>query len=204
MKIYYFILTFLIWNTITSQENKSNIKIDNTLALLTSTSNFDKFNTIVLLTSEIKNFTTEFRYNYEFDGNYTFYIAKNFILNEKYKIKLAPLIGYTFGKQKGYSLDLQLSIEFLGYDIIVDNQYTSTFDNQNKYFFNWLIARYKVSNKLKLGVSTQIVADPNADLIFDKGILVSYLIHKNIRISAYYYNPFQNKGNTILSLRTYF
>lgn len=146
----------------------------------------------------------ELRYNYEWEGNYSIYLAPKFYLNKKKTITFQPLIGYTLGRYNGTSIDLQVSLDTNKLDIITDHQYTCEFNGQHWFFFDWIVARYKITEKFKVGLSTQIYYEPNSEILFDKGITASYLIQKHFRISVYYFNPFTEKYNLSIALRSYF
>jgi hypothetical protein len=117
-----------------AQNNIKVTKFDNTLAIIAGKSEYSDVSKTIIFTSETKKGLVELRYNYEWAGNYSIYISPTFNLDKSKNIVFQPLIGYTFGKYKGYSLDFQVNLDYSKFDILTDHQYTRELNGEHSFF----------------------------------------------------------------------
>ena len=153
---------------------KEEKNLDYNVTVNFNTSDFKILNYSTFFTTEMKNYLVEVRYNYEWIGNYSVYCAPKFEFNKKTNLIFKPLLGLNFGKHEGFNIDLQLEMDLKIFDFATGHQYTRDFNGKNWYYFDYLQARYKISNKCKIGLVTRTYYENNLKIIIDNGLTVSY------------------------------
>ena len=98
------------------------------------------------------------------------------------------MVGLVFGSFKGATAELQTSLDYPRWILSTDNQFSFEYTNSEKsLFFNWTVAKYKLTNFFQIGLTSNLFIQGHQDPIFEKGITgaVSY---KNWVFRVYAFN----------------
>jgi hypothetical protein len=127
---------FLLFSLVglNAQDSTKGKLFESNAALIVITAKERKAYPIPTITIDTKLFLLELRYNYDWEGTYSIYVAPTFYFSKNKAISLQPLLGYTFGKYNGASLVLRINIDKNQFDIISDHQYTTPLNQKNPFF----------------------------------------------------------------------
>ncbi|MGE5108285.1 MAG: hypothetical protein ACM3H8_12115 [Sphingobacteriales bacterium] len=130
----------------------------------------------------------EARYNYEADNSASINVGKQ-ILKKLKPVEIVPIVGFVFGSFKAVTVELQTSLESGKWALSTDNQFSFEYTQPNKsLYFNWTVARYKITNSFRIGISTILDKHVSRDIVFDKGITAALAFEKwGIRFYAFNY-----------------
>lgn len=130
----------------------------------------------------------ESRYNYETANSASLNIGKKILKNLKHA-EIIPMAGLIFGSFKGVTAELQTSLDYPKWSLSVDNQFSYDYTASCKsLYYNWSVARYKLSNNIRIGFTSFLDKHVNQPIVFDKGITVSVLFKQwSFRCYAYNY-----------------
>ena len=133
----------------------------------------------------------ELRYNYDADKTLGLYSGRQFMREEKVKHTLTPQIGVLLGDKNGTSLQLYYRLEYKGFNLNFQNQYTIFKEKyENGFYYNWTSAEATIFKQLSGGISTQLYLS-TIDNYSDNGL---FLVLKNktktLGIYTFYFNPY--------------
>jgi hypothetical protein len=130
----------------------------------------------------------ENRYNYEADNSASINVGKQ-ILKKLKPVEIVPIVGLVFGSFKAVTAELQTSLDCRKWALSTDNQFSFEYTHIGKsLYFNWTVARFKVTNSLLIGISTILDKHVSKDIVFDKGLTASMAFEKwGLRFYAFNY-----------------
>jgi len=129
----------------------------------------------------------ENRYNYEAPNSASINVGKRILRNIKH-VEIIPMAGLIFGSFKGLTAELQTSLDLKRWTLSMDNQYSLEYSKGGRrLYFNWAVARFKLTNALRLGFTTFYDKEANKPGVFDKGATVAVII-KDWALRFYAFN----------------
>src|SRR4051812_30313586 len=129
----------------------------------------------------------ENRYSYEASNSASINAGKKVLKKIKHA-EIIPMGGLVFGSFKGLTAELQTSLDYNKWTFSTDNQFSFEYTEPKKsLYFNWTVAKYKVTNSLRIGLTTFLDKPINKTAVFDKGVTVAVII-KNWAMRFYVFN----------------
>lgn len=130
----------------------------------------------------------ENRYNYETANSASLNIGKRVFRRIKHA-EIIPMMGLVFGSFKGATTELQTNLDFKRWTLSSDNQLSVEYTQIDKsLFYNWSVARYKITKNFRFGVTTFLDKHVNKPTIFDKGLTAAILFKQwVVRMYAFNY-----------------
>lgn len=142
----------------------------------------------------------ETRYNYESDNSASINVGKQ-ILKQLKPVEIVPIVGLVFGSFKAVTAELQTSLDIRKWALSTDNQFSLEYTEPGKsFYFNWTVARFKITESFRLGISTILDKHLGRDIVFDKG-LTAALAFKEWGLRVYAFNYEKGKRYYWLSIR---
>ena len=196
-----FILAFLIFNsycqdTIRIKTKESEISF----GTFNTVNESNKVNINPSISGYLGDYYFENRYNYEAPNCASINVGKRIFKNIKH-LEIIPMGGLVFGSFKGITAELQTSLDYRKYTFSTDNQFSYEYTQPDKsIYLNWTVARYKVTNSFRIGVTTVLSEQLNQCAKLDKGVTVLILL-KTWSARFYAFNYDTEKRYYWLSLR---
>lgn len=130
----------------------------------------------------------ENRYNYEAANSASINVGKRIFRKLKH-VEIIPMAGFVFGSFKGITAEWQTSLDYPRWSFSTDNQFSFEYmQHDNSLYFNWNVVRYKLTNFLRIGLTSFFERQANGFMEFDKGITAVILINKwSLRLYAFNY-----------------
>jgi len=142
----------------------------------------------------------ENRYNYEADNSASINVGKQ-ILKKLKPVEIVPIVGLVFGSFKAVTAELQTSLVCRKWALSTDNQFSFEYTKPGKsLYFNWTVARFKITNSFLIGISTILDKHVKRDIVFDKG-LTAALAFEEWGLRFYAFNYEKGKRYYWLSIR---
>jgi hypothetical protein len=144
------------------------------------------------LSASFGDYYFENRYNYEDANSVSINVGKQ-VLKKLNPIEIVPIAGFVFGSFKAVTAELQTSFDCRKWTLSTDNQFSFEYTKPGKsFYFNWTVARYKITNSLLMGVSTILDKHVSRGLVFDKAVTAALAFEKwSLRFYVYNYEKEQ-------------
>jgi hypothetical protein len=128
----------------------------------------------------------ENRYNYEAANSASINVGKRIFRKLKH-VEMIPMAGLVFGSFKGITAELQTSLDYPAWSFSTDNQFSLEYIQPgNSLYFNWNVARYKLTSFFRIGLTSFIESQANGYMEFDKGLTAVILFNKwSLRFYAF-------------------
>jgi hypothetical protein len=159
-----------------------------------------KVNVNPTLSGSFGDYYFENRYNYEADNSASINVGKQ-ILKKLKPAEIVPIVGLVFGSFKAVTTELQTSLVCRKWALSTDNQFSFEYTKPGKsLYFNWTVARFKITNSFLIGISTILDKHVKRDIVFDKG-LTAALAFEEWGLRLYAFNYEKGKRYYWLSIR---
>jgi hypothetical protein len=190
MKRIIFILLLIVvaLNSKSQDTSKINIKkLEITVGTFSTLSESGKISVNPVILGNWGDYYYENRYCYEASNSTSINAGKRVLKKIKHA-EIIPMIGLILGSFKGLTAELQTSLDYNKWIFLTDNQYSYEYTEPKKsLYFNWTVARYKVTNYLHVGLTTLFDKRVDKAGVFDKGATVAIII-KNWALRFYAFN----------------
>jgi hypothetical protein len=185
------ILLLLIAITLNSKSQASG-KIDNktvelTVGTFSTLTETGKLTVNPVFVAHWNDYYFENRYGYEAPNSASLNAGKKIFKKMKH-MEIIPMVGLIFGSFKGLTAELQTSIGYDHWYFSTDNEYSYEYTKAKKsLYFNWSVARYKVTSFLHLGFTVFYDKRVDKNGVLDKGVTAAIII-KNWTLRLYAFN----------------
>jgi hypothetical protein len=182
------VLIFIVLSGRSQDTSKINSKIvEITVGTFSTLNETGKLTVNPVVSASWDDYYFDNRYGYEAANSASINAGKRIFKKIKH-VEIIPMAGLIFGSFKGLTAELQTSIGYDNWYFSTDNQFSYEYtEAQKSLYFNWTVARYKVTRYFHLGLTAFIDKRVNKAGVFDRGITAAIII-KNWAIRLYAFN----------------
>jgi hypothetical protein len=142
----------------------------------------------------------EARYNYEALDTASVWVGYNFSGGETLAWEITPMIGGVFGDTSGVAPGYKGSLRWWKIEVYSEGEYVFDADGSaENYFYNWSELTVSPVDWFRFGLVAQRTRAYESDLDIQRGVLVGFA-WKNIDLSAYVFNPDEDRPLFVFSL----
>ncbi|HYG20204.1 MAG TPA: hypothetical protein VD816_14800 [Ohtaekwangia sp.] len=143
----------------------------------------------------------EVRYNYEEKRTFSLYVGKVYSNEGELSYAITPMVGGVIGRFKGGSAGLDVDLDFRGFFVSTQSQYTFSVNEEiSNFYFAWSEAGYQPLPWVYGGVALQQTYFPQTkETVTHPGALIA-LCYKNWTLPLYLFDTGQSTRTFICSI----
>ena len=142
----------------------------------------------------------EARYNYEALDTGSAWIGYNFGGGERLAWELTPMLGGVFGDTTGVAPGYKGSLSWWKLELYSEGELVfDTDDSSDSFFYNWSELALAPVDWFRFGLVTQRTRAYESDRDIQRGALAG-LTYKNVDLSAYFFNPDDDKPTFVIAV----
>jgi hypothetical protein len=142
----------------------------------------------------------EARYNYEALDTGSAWLGYNFSGGEKLAWKFTPMLGGVFGNTTGIAPGYRASLSYWKMNLSSEGEYLfDTGNSSDSFFYNWSELTLAPVDWFRFGLVTQRTRLYKTDRDIQRGVLVGFS-YKKVDLSAYVFNPDEDKPTLVLGV----
>jgi hypothetical protein len=148
-----------------------------------------------------KHWYAEARYNYEERKTFSLYTGRAYSHQGIFSYTVVPIFGGVIGRFKGGSVGLNIDLDYKGFFLSSQSQYTFSSNNENKdFFFSWTEAGYQPLKWLYTGLSMQPTYYPQTkQKEWSPGAVVGFCF-RSWTVPVYVFNPLTDNTTFVVAI----
>jgi len=146
----------------------------------------------------------EARYNYEALDTGSVWVGYNFSGGEKLTWEFTPMLGGAFGETAGIAPGYRASISYWKLTLSSEGEYLfDTGNSSDSFFYNWSELTLASVDRFRFGLVTQRTRAYESDRAIQRGLLLGFN-YKKVDLSAYLFNPDDDKPTFVIAVKLSF
>ena len=142
----------------------------------------------------------ETRYNYEAFHSGSVWVGYNFSGGDELTWEFTPMVGGVFGNTTGVAPGYRASLSYWKVELSSEGEYVfDTRTSSDSFFYNWSELTLAPVSWFRFGLVTQRTRVYKTDRDIQRGVLVGFS-YKKVDLSAYAFNPDQDKLTFVFSV----